>query len=70
MVRLKRITLCIVRLYQHFAPDYIRNRCRFEPSCSEYMILAVSQYGALKGMRKGIQRLGRCNHQGGGYDWP
>ncbi|WP_207892503.1 membrane protein insertion efficiency factor YidD [Paenibacillus pinisoli] len=70
IVRLKRIILCIVRLYQHFAPDYIRNRCRFEPSCSEYMILAVSQYGAFKGTRKGIQRLKRCNPQGGGYDWP
>lgn len=70
MVRLQRIILCVVRLYQHFAPDYIRNRCRFEPSCSEYMILAVSQYGAFKGMYKGAQRLKRCNHHGGGYDWP
>ncbi|MBO9607778.1 MAG: membrane protein insertion efficiency factor YidD [Paenibacillaceae bacterium] len=70
MVRLKRITLCLVRLYQRFAPDYIRNKCRFEPSCSEYMILAVSRYGAWQGIRKGVRRLQRCNHHGGGYDWP
>jgi len=70
IVRLKRITLSMVYLYQHFAPDNIRNSCRFEPSCSEYMILAVSQYGAFKGIHKGVQRLKRCNHHGGGYDWP
>ncbi|HIW32889.1 MAG TPA: membrane protein insertion efficiency factor YidD [Candidatus Paenibacillus intestinavium] len=69
-VRLKRITLCIVHLYQYFAPDSIRNRCRFEPSCSEYMILAVSKYGAFKCIRKGVLRLKRCNLHGGGYDWP
>lgn len=69
-VRLKRIILCIVHLYQHFAPDSIRNSCRFEPSCSEYMILAVSRYGAYKGILKGVQRLKRCNLHGGGYDWP
>jgi len=69
-IRLKRITISIVHLYQHFAPDYIRKKCRFEPSCSEYMILVVSQYGAFKGIHKGVQRLKRCNHHGGGYDWP
>ncbi|MFD0715517.1 membrane protein insertion efficiency factor YidD [Paenibacillus sp. GCM10027626] len=70
IARLRRITLCTVRLYQYFAPVRIRNKCRFEPSCSEYMILAVSKYGAFKGIRKGVQRLKRCNPHGGGYDWP
>lgn len=70
VIRLKSIALCTVRLYQHFAPDYIRNRCRFEPSCSEYMVLTVSKYGAIRGIRKGVHRLKRCNHYGGGYDWP
>jgi len=70
MARLKAITLSIVRLYQHYAPDYIRNKCRFEPSCSEYMILAVTRYGAWRGIRMGVHRLRRCNHDDGGYDWP
>ncbi|MCL6456631.1 MAG: membrane protein insertion efficiency factor YidD [Gorillibacterium sp.] len=70
IVRLKRIILCIVHLYQHFAPDYIRNSCRFKPSCSEYLILAVSQCGAFKGIYKGVQRIKRYSHHGGDYDWP
>lgn len=69
-VNLKRATLCAVKIYQRYAPDSIRNRCRFEPSCSEYMILAIEKYGFLKGVRKGIHRLKRCNVHGGGYDYP
>ena len=67
---LKRIIICLVRLYQRFAPASIRNKCRFEPSCSQYMILAIEKYGLWKGMKKGIDRLKRCNANGGGFDEP
>lgn len=60
----------LIRLYQHFAPDRIRNRCMFEPSCSEYMLQAVRKYGAFRGLVRGIRRLKRCNARGGGFDPP
>lgn len=43
--------------------------CRYYPSCSQYAIEAVNQYGAWKGMWLAIKRLARC-HPGceGGYD--
>lgn len=66
----KQIVIYSVCIYQRFAPDSIRNKCRFEPSCSEYMILAIQKYGLAKGLRKGIDRLKRCNVDGGGYDEP
>lgn len=66
----RRIVICCVKIYQRYAPDRVRNKCRFEPSCSEYMIMAVRKYGALRGVRKGIRRLRRCNLDGGGYDYP
>lgn len=69
-VTLKRAVICSVRIYQHFAPDSVRNKCRFEPSCSEYMILAIEKYGLIKGVRRGIERLKRCNVNGGGFDMP
>ena len=50
-----------IRLYQRLAPASLRNSCRFEPSCSEYMILSIQKYGLWKGMRKGRNRLKRCN---------
>lgn len=66
----KKIVITGVRIYQRYAPDTVRNKCRFEPSCSEYMIMAIQKYGLLKGTRKGIARLKRCNPSSGGYDLP
>ena len=69
-VHLKRILICLVQMYQRFAPDSIRKKCRFEPSCSQYMILSLKKYGLWKGLAKGIDRLKRCNTQDGGFDYP
>lgn len=66
----KRALICLVQIYQRFAPESIRNKCRFEPSCSQYMILALKKYGLVKGLSKGIDRLRRCNIDNGGFDEP
>lgn len=66
----KRMFINVIKLYQRYAPDSLRNKCRFEPSCSEYMILAIEKYGLIKGLGKGICRLKRCNIDGGGFDFP
>ncbi|SIO57848.1 hypothetical protein SAMN05444166_5504 [Singulisphaera sp. GP187] len=45
--------------------------CRFEPSCSRYMIGALRKYGLITGLRKGIGRVLRCHPwDPGGYDPP
>ena len=67
---LKRILICLVMIYQRFAPVSVRNKCRFEPSCSQYMILSLQKHGLVKGLVKGIDRLKRCNTSGGGFDYP
>lgn len=70
LLMLKRACICAVKIYQRYAPREIREKCRFEPSCSQYMILAIEKYGLPKGLKKGISRLKRCNTDGGGYDLP
>lgn len=70
ILTLKRAIICAVKIYQRYAPDSVRNKCRFEPSCSEYMVLAIEKYGLLKGVKKGINRLKRCNVNDGGFDYP
>lgn len=48
--------------------------CRFQPSCSEYAAIAVSEYGLLRGGAMAAGRLLRCHplsgllHGGGGFD--
>lgn len=69
-VTLKSSIICMIKIYQRYAPDSLRNKCRFEPSCSDYMILSIKKYGLLKGFKKGICRLKRCNINGGGFDFP
>jgi uncharacterized protein len=43
-------------------------RCRFTPSCSQYMLLSIRKYGALKGFLKGCDRLMRDNSEPWLYD--
>ena len=70
LLRLSSIIIWCVKCYQRFAPISVRSMCRFEPSCSAYMIQAVKKYGAFKGSAKGINRIFRCSHKDGGFDYP
>ena len=69
LINLKKIFICAVHIYQHYAPTSLRMKCRFEPSCSQYMIAAIEKYGAIKGLIIGIKRLKRCKVGNGGYDF-
>ena len=66
----KRIPIWFVHIYQYHAPEHVRMRCVFIPSCSEYMILAIEKYGVIRGIYKGIRRMGRCHSPNGGEDYP
>lgn len=66
----KPIAIWLIKVYQRFASEETRNRCRYEPSCSQYMIGAITKYGLLRGVVKGFGRLRRCRPPNGGYDEP
>lgn len=70
LARAKRIITDAVLIYQQYAPESVRSACVFKPTCSEYMLLAVDKYGAVKGFAKGIKRLLRCHYPNGGEDYP
>ena len=56
----RRILIGFVFLYKVFAPEWLRGQCRFEPTCSTYMILAIRKYGIILGVSKGLLRIFRC----------
>ncbi len=59
----------LVRAYQVVLSPFLGGACRFEPSCSEYMIGALKVHGALKGTILGLWRILRCHPFGAhGYD--
>ena len=69
-VTIKETVINLILLYQKFASEKLRSSCLFEPSCSEYMILAIEKYGFIKGFIKGIKRIFRCHYPNGGIDYP
>jgi len=67
-----QLTILLLRGYQAvLSPLFaaLGSECRFEPSCSQYMIDAVRSRGAVVGMGLGLWRLLRCNpFNPGGYE--
>ena len=61
--------MALVRAYQICLSPLLPRACRFEPSCSQYMIEALRKQGPIVGLVKGLWRLFRCNpFFPGGYD--
>ena len=70
--RLPRLALVgLVRFYQLAISPHFPSSCRFSPTCSQYAILALRRYGAVRGTILAVWRILRCNPWGGrGYDPP
>lgn len=66
---LKNILITMIRLYQRHASAEIRLKCCYQPSCSEYGVLAIDKFGVFKGTILTIKRLRRCEYPGG-IDFP
>ncbi len=67
---MRRIFVILIRIYQKTISPFLGpNRCRFQPTCSEYSAQAILKYGVLKGIWLGIKRIGKCHPlHPGGYD--
>ena len=65
------VLIAAVRVYQWCISPWLGPNCRFEPTCSQYMVAAVEKYGFLRGTWRGALRIVRCNPwHPGGYDPP
>jgi uncharacterized protein len=59
----------LLRAYQYVFRPLLGVRCRYLPSCSDYMLEAVQTRGPLTGVYLGSKRLLRCHPWcDGGYD--
>jgi putative membrane protein insertion efficiency factor len=65
------ILIGLIRVYQATLSPLLGNVCRFEPSCSRYMVESLKKYGLVRGLARGLRRLSRCHPWNpGGYDPP
>ena len=64
-----RCLVLVIRIYQITISPYFINSCRYQPSCSNYAIIALSKYGIMRGLYLTFKRIMRCHPYGGsGYD--
>ena len=58
----KHFFLLPVRLYRLLiSPLLGPSKCRYAPTCSQYMIDAVMEWGILRGGWMGLKRIFRCH---------
>ena len=67
---MKSFFLWMIRFYRRELSHRKKHpACRYIPTCSEYAIIAIKKYGALKGSYLAIRRILRCHpFRKGGYD--
>ena len=56
-----------IQLYRHTVSPLRLPTCRFTPTCSQYAVEALTEYGAVKGGWLAVVRLLKCGpwHRGG-----
>lgn len=68
---MKTVFLRLLGAYKRFISPLLPRACRFTPSCSEYAVLAIDEYGPVRGGIKTVARLFRCQpFHPGGVDLP
>lgn len=60
---MKKVIINIIKGYQKI-PGNFHNNCRFVPTCSNYAIEAIDNYGCIKGLFLTFKRILRCNPLG------
>ncbi|MCF8429296.1 MAG: membrane protein insertion efficiency factor YidD [Bacteroidia bacterium] len=61
--------LLLIKGYQLLVSPYLPNACRYNPTCSQYAIDAITKHGVFKGTYLAIKRIGSCHPWGGsGFD--
>lgn len=66
---MEKVIYLLVKIYQWVFRPILGNRCRFYPSCSDYLLEAVEKHGGIRGVFIGIKRVCRCSPwTQGGFD--
>lgn len=62
-----RAVIFCIQLYRTYVSPLRLPTCRFTPTCSEYTIDALREWGVVRGLALGLVRLAKCApwHPGG-----
>lgn len=62
-----RGVIFLIQLYRHMVSPLRPATCRFVPTCSQYAVDALNEYGLIRGSWLAAARLAKCGpwHEGG-----
>ncbi|WP_374023644.1 membrane protein insertion efficiency factor YidD [Mycobacterium sp. HNNTM2301] len=62
-----RSLIRVIQLYRHMVSPLRPATCRFVPTCSQYAVDALTEYGLVRGSWLAVVRLAKCGpwHRGG-----
>lgn len=61
---LKKIFILPIRFYQMAISPLLGPKCRFQPTCSQYTVGAIMEWGILRGTWMGMKRISKCHPWG------
>tara|TARA_B100000029_G_C17150462_1_gene805823 strand:- start:347 stop:580 length:234 start_codon:yes stop_codon:yes gene_type:complete len=70
---MKIISIYLIKFYKVILSPFLGPNCRYLPTCSDYFIDCLNEYGFFKGTIKGTKRILSCHPLkflggGEGYD--
>jgi len=58
---LRKIFIAPIRFYRYFISPLFPPSCRFTPTCSQYAIESIEEFGIFKGSYLAFVRLSKCH---------
>ena len=58
---LLKIFIKLIEIYKLFVSPYLGFNCRYLPTCSNYFIESLNEYGLIRGSFKGFKRISSCH---------
>ena len=55
------ILIKLIKVYKYLVSPLLGNSCRYLPTCSEYSIEALKEYGLIKGLILSFKRILSCH---------
>ena len=58
---MKKTIIFLIKIYQVTISPLLGSNCRFQPTCSQYTIEAITKHGVYSGTILGIKRISKCH---------
>ena len=61
MKLIEKFLILFIKLYKYFISPFFPSSCRYLPTCSQYFIDSLKEFGFLKGCVLGFKRILSCH---------